>query len=108
MKNLLKKADLKIQEEIRRIGFIDDSDNTERFLDNLSQELAEKEILRGNEDIGFYYENEYKIEELKEQLLEEIRNKIMSKYNRFYTHKNGQYIACFYETSDALKAWKSY
>ena len=56
MKNLLQRAEVKVQEEIKRVGFIDDSDNTDRFLDKLSQELAKEKILKGNEDIDFYYE----------------------------------------------------
>ena len=97
MKNLLQRAEVKVQEEIKRVGFIDDSDNTDRFLDNLSRELAEEEILKGNEDIDFYYEKECEIEELQEELLEEIKDKIMSKYNRFSTCENGRYAGYYYE-----------
>ena len=106
MKKLLQKARKKVEEEMKRVGFIDDSDNSDRFLDNLSQKLAKEEVLKGNENIDFYYEKEDEIEQLQEKLLEEIRDKIMGKYNRFYECKNGQYIACFYETIDGLKAWK--
>lgn len=108
MKKLLQKAELKIQEEIKRIGFIDDSDNTDRFLDNLSKELAKEKILKGNEDIEFYYEKECEIEELQEELLEEIKDKIMSKYNRFSTCDNGYYKGCYYETDKEFNNWDEF
>ena len=105
-KEKVEQAREKVEEEMKRVGFIDDSDNTDRFLDNLSQELAKEEILKGNEDIDFYYEKEDEIEQLQEKLLEEIRDKIMNQYNRFYECKNGQYEGCYYETTAGLKAWK--
>ena len=108
MKNLLQKAELKIQEEIKRVGFIDDTDNTDRFLDNLSQELAKEEILKGNEDINFYYDKESEIEELQEKLLEEIKDKIMSKYNHFSTCESGHYKGCYYEIDKEFSNWDEF
>jgi hypothetical protein len=108
MKNLLEKAEVEVQAEIKRIGFIDDSDNTDRFLDNLSQELAIEEILKGNEDIEFYYEKECEIEELQEKLLEEIKDKIMSKYNHFSTCESGHYKGCYYEIDKEFNNWDEF
>ena len=108
MKNLLQRAEVKVQEEIKRVGFIDDSDNTDRFLDKLSQELAKEKILKGNEDIDFYYEKECEIEELQEELLEEIKDKIMSKYNRFSTCENGRYAGCYYEIDKEFSNWAEF
>lgn len=108
MKNLLEKAGVKVQEEIKRVGFVDDSDNTDRFLDNLSQELAKEEILKGNEDIDFYYEKEGEIEELQEELLEEIKDKIMNKYNSFSTCENGHYEGCYYEIDKEFNNWDEF
>lgn len=108
LQKLLLQAEVKIQEEIRRTGFIDDSDNADRFLDRLAMELAKEKILQNNADIELYYEKETEIEQLQEQLLQEMKDKIMNQYNRFYECKNGQYIACFYETTDGLRAWQSY
>lgn len=108
MKDLLQKAEVKVQEEIKRVGFIDDSDNADRFLDNLSQELAKEEILKGNKDIEFYYEKECEIEGLQEELLEEIRDKIMSKYNSFSTCENGHYAGCYYEIDKEFKNWDEF
>jgi hypothetical protein len=109
MKNLLEKAEVKVQEEIKRVGFIDDSDNTDRFLDNLSRELAKEEVLKGNEDIEFYYEKEGEIKELQEDLLEEIKDKIMSKYNRFFTvYESGHYKGCYYEIDKEFNNWDEF
>lgn len=90
MKKLLQKAEVKIQEEIKRAGFIDDSDNTDRFLDNLAQELAKED------------------EELQEELLNEIKNKIMSKYNCFSTCESGHYAACYYEIDKEFETWDEF
>ena len=80
MIKLLEKAELKIQEEIERVGYIDDSDGVDRYLDNLAEELAEELAKEGE------------IEELKEEVLQEIKDKIMTKYNKFYTcHENAEY-----------------
>ena len=95
-KEILQKAEIKIQEEMNRIGYIDDSDNVVRFLDNLARNLAEEEVLKGNEDID--YEKEREIEELQEELLEEIKKIMSSKYKRIYSLKNGHYTAFYYET----------
>jgi hypothetical protein len=109
MKNLIEKAELKIQEEIKRVGFIDDSDNTDRFLDNLSQELTKEEILKGNEDIIFHYDKESEIEELQEKLLEEIKYKIMNKYNHFSTCEgDGHYKSCYYEIDKEFNNWDEF
>ena len=106
LQKLLPQAEVKIQEEIRRTGFIDDSDNADRFLDKLAMELAKEKILQNNVDIELYYKKETEIEQLQEQLLPEIKDKIMSKYNNFSTITSGHYEGCYYETIDGLKAWR--
>ena len=58
-----------------KICYID----TDRFLDYLSNKLAEKEVLQGNNDVEFYYKKEGEIEEFKEKLLEKIKDEIMVK-----------------------------
>lgn len=109
MKNLLQKAEVKIQEEIKRVGFIDDSDNTDRFLDNLAKKLAEEEILQGNDDIDFYYEKEYEIKEMQEKLLEKIKDRIMSKYNSFEVFsKRGHCEAYYYEIDKKFNTLKEF
>lgn len=106
LQKLLPQAEVKIQEEIRRTGFIDDSDNADRFLDGLAIELATEEILKDNKTIELYYEKEHEIEQLTEQLLQKIKDEIMNKYNCFSTITNGHYEGCYYETIDGLKAWE--
>lgn len=111
MKNLLQKAEFKINEEMERMGFIDDSDNSARFLDDLALKLATEEILKGDisgdNGIELYYEKEHEIEILAEQLLEKIKKEIMNKYNHFSNPGNGNiYEGCYYETAAGLKTWK--
>ena len=97
MEHLLKMAKVEIHKAMQKIGRINDSDNSDRFLDNLAKELAENEILKGNEDIKLYYEKETEIEELQEILLAEIKDKIMDKYKIVSEcDKSGTYTAYYY------------
>jgi hypothetical protein len=70
MKDLLKKARIEIEKEMAETGFIDESDNIERFLDKLATELVD-----GDESETCNMSDE------AESLLEEIKEKIMSKYH---------------------------
>lgn len=81
MNNLLEKAKMEIEKEMEEMGYIDDSDNADRFLDELARKLVEKEILQGDDDIDLYYEKEGEIEELAEDLLEELNVYTSDKYN---------------------------
>jgi len=106
LKKLLQKAEVKIQEEIERFGFIDDSDYADRFLDNLALELVKEEILKGNEDINFYYEKEYEIEELQEELLKMIKDEVMINYDSIgTTNERGDYSGCWYKDLKGLVNW---
>jgi len=90
-KELLEKAREEIKKEIDRIGFIDDSDNADRFLDNLALELAKED------------------EELQEELLKEIKDKIMTNYNCFSTcDEYGVYKACYYEVDKEFETWDEF
>lgn len=103
---LLEKARKQIEEEMRRTGFIDDSDNTDRFLDRLAKEIIEQEILKGNNDINFFYEKEAEIEEAKDELLDLIKDKIMIKYNRVgFVDERGDYRGCYFETKKGAIKW---
>lgn len=62
-KELLEKAREEIRKEMNRVGYIDDSDLTDRFLDNLAEQLTETE----------QEENE---------LLDLIKDEIMIEYNK--------------------------
>lgn len=106
LKKLLQKAEVKIQEEIERFGFIDDSDYADRFLDNLALELVKEEILKGNEDINFCYEKEYEIEELQEELLKMIKDEVMINYDSIgTTNERGDYSGCWYRDLKGLVNW---
>lgn len=104
-KELLEKAREEIEKEMNRVGFIDDSDNCDRFLDELSRNLAEK-VLVPNDDIELYYEKEAEIEELSEELLEMIKDEIMIEYNKIdFINERGDYTGCYYSTKKDAVRW---
>lgn len=104
LEKLLKIAKEKIKEEMARdVGFIDDSDDMpERFLDCLAKELIENELVPDKSDIELYYEKEGEIEDLSEELLYMIKEKIMSKEYNSYSN-DGRY--CYYKDKKDLIAW---
>ena len=104
LEKLLKVANKKIKEEMARdAGFIDDSDDMpERFLDDLAKELIENELVPDKSDIELYYEKAGEIEELSEELLYMIKEKIMSKEYNSYSN-GGRY--CYYKDKRDLIAW---
>lgn len=83
-KELLEKARKEIKKEMDEVGFIDDSDNIDRFLDNLVEQLAETE---------------------QEELLDLIKNEIMIEYNKIgFINDRGDFVGCYYSTKkDAIK-----
>lgn len=105
MNELLSKAELAIANEIKSIGFICDSDNTDRFLDRLAWNLAKEHILQGSYDLDAYYEHESEIEELRDQLLNEIKEKIMKvKYNKIgKCDASGNYTGYYYSKDKEFK-----
>ena len=109
MRNLLIKAKEKIEVEINSIGYIFDCDNSDRFLDNVSKELASQEILQGNDDIDFYYEHEEQIELLANDLLNEIKTNIMSKLNTFSTcTEDGIFRCVYYSIDETFRKWDEF
>ena len=105
LEKLLEIAREKIKEEMARdAGFIDDSDDMpERFLDCLAKELVENELVPDKSNIELYYEKEEEIEDLSEELLDMIKEKIMSKeYNSYYSNDGGY---CYYKDKKDLIAW---
>jgi len=105
LEKLLEIAREKIKEEMARdAGFIDDSDDMpERFLDDLSKKLVERELVPDENDLDLYYEKVGEIEELAEELLYMIKEKIMSKeYNSYYSNDGGY---CYYKDKKDLIAW---
>lgn len=109
LNGLLEKAKIEIEGEIEKVGFIDDSDNYDRFLDELAKKLTEKEILKGNDDIDLYYEKEGEIEELSESLLEEIESYMKKTYkSKGSSNDRGDYTGCYYKYKEGLKKWNDY
>jgi len=104
LKKLLGLAKVEIEKEMNRLGYIDDSDNADRFLDELAKNLVEKELVPDG-DLDLYYEKEYEIEEL----LKEIKDKIMCKYYCFSTcDEYGVYKACYYEVDKEFNSWEEF
>jgi len=85
-KELLEKAREEIKKEMDEVGFIDDSDNTDRFLDNLAEQLTETE-------------------QEEDELLYLIKNEIMIEYNKISSVNDaGDYAGCYYkDIKDAIK-----
>lgn len=83
LEKLLETAKSEIVKEMDRVGFIDDSDNTDRFLDGLARELVEEES--GSNDDG-------EIEELTDELLEMIQDYMHTEYkSEGETDERGNY-----------------
>lgn len=105
LEKLLGLAKVEIEKEMDRVGYIDDSDNTDRFLDELARNLVEKELI-SNGDVELYYEKEAEIEELAEKLLDMIKDEIMLTYNGMsVTDERGNYSACWYKDLKGLVKW---
>ena len=103
-RKLLEKAKKEIEKEMEAKGYIDDSDNCDRFLDELARNLAEKELVNG--DLDLYYEKETEIEELAEKLLDIIKDKLMINYNSMViSNERGDYLACGYKNIRGLIRW---
>lgn len=106
LNNLLGLVKAEVEKEMDRVGFVDDSDNYERFLDNLAKELAEKELLQDSDDIDLYYEKEGDVEELAEELLEEIEVYMKNTYKeKGSCNDRGNYLGCYYKNKEGLKNW---
>ncbi len=88
LKKLLEKARKDIEKEMNRAGYIDDSDLTDRFLDNLAYELTVD-----NEEVD------------QDELLEAIKNEIMIEYNKIgFVNDAADYTGCYYkDTKDAIR-----
>ena len=105
MLKLLEKAKKEIEKEMNRVGFIDDSDNCDRFLDELARKLVEKKLVPDN-DVKLYYEKEEEIEELSEELLDLIKDKVMADYDSIVVYNERMdCLACWYKDLKALVKW---
>lgn len=92
---LLQKAEIEIEKEMNEHRFICDSDCAERFLDELVNNL----ISEDSEE----YENE------RDELLAEIKSKIMIKYNKFATcDERANYACCYYKDDVKFEDWDEF
>jgi len=90
-KRILKEAEKEIEKEMNKKGYIDDSDNTDRFLDELIENLS-------NED-----------EELKKFLLEKIEEIMYKKYNKIGSmNERGDYAGCWYKDKKHAVLWAGF
>lgn len=101
LEKLLSLAKVEIEKEMDRVGFIDDSDNTDRFLDELAKNLVEKELVPDG-DLDLYYEKEAEIEELSEELLEIIKDN-MNYDSVVVSNERGD--KCYYKDLKGLVKW---
>lgn len=109
MKNLLKKAKAIIANQIEEEGFIEHSNGTINFLDNLSEKLAKHKILK-NTNIYFYdwtkefcYDKKEKIEKLQKKLLYIIEQKIMCNYHTFGIVEKNHYRFFYFKVNKTFK-----
>lgn len=109
LERLLDLAKVEIEKEMDILGYIDDSDMHDRFLDELAKKLVEEEILQGNDDIELYYEKETEIEELTEELLGRMAEHMNKTYKRKGNcNERGDYTGCYYSTKEGLKKWSEF
>lgn len=98
LNNLLEIAKIEIEEEIEEMGFIDDSDNCDRFLDSLAKDLVEGETDENQED--------FDTEELTSEVLEMLDDYMKKTYKREgKCNDRGDYTGCYYKDKEGLKSW---
>ena len=97
MEKILEVAKKEIEKQIEAVGFIDDSDNVDRFIDTLAEKLASEKVLKGNDDPNFLFENEIEKDNLAEKLIEEIKEKIMCEYDKIYSNEQGDFEGYYYK-----------
>jgi hypothetical protein len=90
LSSILEDAKNKIGEEINTVGFIDDTDEADRFIDNLARDYEEK------------YEVDF--DEILEMLEDYIKKTYKRKGN---ADSKGHYSGCYYKDKEGLKKWES-
>ncbi|SNR95140.1 hypothetical protein SAMN05446037_100249 [Anaerovirgula multivorans] len=90
LNNILEDAKIKIQEKMNKVGFVDDTDNAERFIDDLAREYEEEH------DLDF------------DLILETLEDHMKKTYKRKGScDKTGHYAGCYYKDKEGLKKWES-
>lgn len=107
LNKLLEVAKVEVEKEMKEVGFVYDGDNAERFLDKLAEKLVSDEVLKGNDDIDFYYEKEGEIEELSEELLANIKEYVKDNYNHVgEVDDRGDYAGYYHDTEKLYESVK--
>jgi hypothetical protein len=87
MKKVLEVIKKEIEKEMQEVGFLEDSDNTERTYEALISSMIEDEDNR-------------------EEAEKEIRAWMLQKYKKYGScDKTAHYAGCFYKNSHGLKRW---
>jgi hypothetical protein len=101
LEKLLKKGMEEVVKEMDRVGFIDDSDRCDRFLDGLARKLVENELVPC--DIDTYNEKEAEVDDLSDKLLEKIKENI--NFNSYSVNAKGDCLFCYYRSQEGLAEW---
>ena len=87
MKKVLEVIKKEIEKEMQEVGFLEDSDETERTYEALISSMIEDEDNR-------------------EEAEKEIRAWMLQKYKKYGScDKTAHYAGCFYKNSQGLKRW---
>lgn len=102
MEKLLKRAEEIIQGRMKKTGFIDDSDNVDRALEEIAKKLAEEQV-EEKDNLNIISADDF-----SDYLLDEIKNNIMCKYKKISTLKNGDYEGYYYEVDKEFETMKEF
>lgn len=91
LNKILEDAKVKIEKEMAEMGYIDDTDETDRFIDNLARD----------------YEEEYEEKLDFDDILEMLEDYMKKTYKRKGSSDNGHYSGCYYKYKEGLKKWES-
>jgi hypothetical protein len=98
LEKLLKKGMEEVVKEMDRVGFIDDSDRCDRFLDGLARKLVENELVPCGDN-----EKEAEVDDLSDKLLEKIKENI--NFNSYSVNAKGDCLFCYYRSQEGLAEW---
>lgn len=97
MNELIEIAKKAINKEIEKVGYIDNSDNADRFVDTLVAEYVERSF------------DEDEAEDAKEELTEALIDYLDEAYEKAgEVDEAGNYKGCYYENKDGLAKWEKF
>lgn len=89
MKKVLEAIKKEIEKEMQEVGFLEDSDDTERIYESIIEKMIEDEDKR-------------------EEAEKEIRAWMRQTYEQYGScDEGGHYAGCFYKDNQGLKKWLS-